>query len=684
MRRARAGSRSTRRATPSSSPFRPHQGRLLRRLRFTEALASGPIQVRVGLHTGTPLLTEEGYVGGDVHRAARIAAAGHGGQVLVSSVDGAARRDRAARPRRAPAQGPHCSRAHLSARRGRLPRAQEPVPHEPAGASDTLPRTRAGALRGRRAPRCRRRAPPHPDRAGWHGEDATRAAGGWPGLRRLPRRRVVDPARAAARPGARPRDRGADARLQERPRRAHRGQVDALPVRQLRAGGGGGARARGARERMSQPRCAGDEPRASPGRRRADLPRAPARRKRRRGALPDARPCGRSCLRPDRGGARALPAPRRAPPRARARRRPHGASSAPSSSSRGSPSASTCSRASATPIPASRPCERRSSGRTTSSPRTSSASSPASPSLLAAAPTRQPRRSPEPTRTPCSRSSTRASCASATPRPALATGCSRRSASTRPSGSRRRARRTSSASAMPTSSSRWRRRPSPSSREAPGRGWIAWRRTTTTFEPSSTGSNPPAEPRRLSSSPAPSTASGTCAAISRRVVTALSVCWLASRPGTRLEYGRSMALRSWLRARAIRRPPRREPKRPATSHTSSAMSGARPMRCTCSAWLLPSARTGLARSPSSRRASTYSVGSATTTTCSSRWTASRGCCVCWATANAALGSTRRRLPAPGPAETRRLSPCSSGSSQASRPRRDGPTRRSRCSGRRSS
>jgi predicted ATPase/class 3 adenylate cyclase len=52
---------------------------------FTEALSSGPISVRVGLHTGTPLLTEEGYVGGDVHRAARIAAAGHGGQVLVSS-----------------------------------------------------------------------------------------------------------------------------------------------------------------------------------------------------------------------------------------------------------------------------------------------------------------------------------------------------------------------------------------------------------------------------------------------------------------------------------------------------------------------------------------------------------------------------------------------------------------------
>jgi len=51
----------------------------------TNALASGPIKVRIGLHTGTPLLTDEGYVGPDVHRAARIAAAGHGGQILVSS-----------------------------------------------------------------------------------------------------------------------------------------------------------------------------------------------------------------------------------------------------------------------------------------------------------------------------------------------------------------------------------------------------------------------------------------------------------------------------------------------------------------------------------------------------------------------------------------------------------------------
>ena len=52
---------------------------------MVQGLAPGPIRVRVGLHTGAPLLTDEGYVGEDVHRAARIAAAGHGGQVLISS-----------------------------------------------------------------------------------------------------------------------------------------------------------------------------------------------------------------------------------------------------------------------------------------------------------------------------------------------------------------------------------------------------------------------------------------------------------------------------------------------------------------------------------------------------------------------------------------------------------------------
>ena len=42
------------------------------------------VRVRMGLHTGEPQISSSGYVGIDVHRAARIAAAGHGGQVLLS------------------------------------------------------------------------------------------------------------------------------------------------------------------------------------------------------------------------------------------------------------------------------------------------------------------------------------------------------------------------------------------------------------------------------------------------------------------------------------------------------------------------------------------------------------------------------------------------------------------------
>jgi predicted ATPase/class 3 adenylate cyclase len=56
------------------------------------SLASHPwpegvtVQVRMGLHTGEPEYSSESYVGLDVHRAARIMSAGHGGQVLLSQV----------------------------------------------------------------------------------------------------------------------------------------------------------------------------------------------------------------------------------------------------------------------------------------------------------------------------------------------------------------------------------------------------------------------------------------------------------------------------------------------------------------------------------------------------------------------------------------------------------------------
>jgi predicted ATPase/Tfp pilus assembly protein PilF len=49
------------------------------------ALDGGPIPVRMGLHTGLPEPTDEGYVGVDVHLGARVAGAGHGRQVLISA-----------------------------------------------------------------------------------------------------------------------------------------------------------------------------------------------------------------------------------------------------------------------------------------------------------------------------------------------------------------------------------------------------------------------------------------------------------------------------------------------------------------------------------------------------------------------------------------------------------------------
>lgn len=49
-----------------------------------DALETTPVRVRMGIHTGEPAVTDEGYVGVDVHRAARVMSAGHGGQVVIS------------------------------------------------------------------------------------------------------------------------------------------------------------------------------------------------------------------------------------------------------------------------------------------------------------------------------------------------------------------------------------------------------------------------------------------------------------------------------------------------------------------------------------------------------------------------------------------------------------------------
>jgi predicted ATPase len=51
----------------------------------TASLAEGPVRVRIGVHTGEALLDPPKYVGADVHKAARIMSAAHGGQVVLSA-----------------------------------------------------------------------------------------------------------------------------------------------------------------------------------------------------------------------------------------------------------------------------------------------------------------------------------------------------------------------------------------------------------------------------------------------------------------------------------------------------------------------------------------------------------------------------------------------------------------------
>ena len=66
-------------------PGVPHAQRTLATFDWPEG---EPVRVRMGVHTGHPARLEEGYVGMDLNRAARIAATAHGGQVVVSSATG--------------------------------------------------------------------------------------------------------------------------------------------------------------------------------------------------------------------------------------------------------------------------------------------------------------------------------------------------------------------------------------------------------------------------------------------------------------------------------------------------------------------------------------------------------------------------------------------------------------------
>src|SRR6266571_2082327 len=70
--------------------FRAPTGALEAAVHAQRALAEHPwpdgnsVRVRMGMHTGLAVLSGDDYIGLDIHLAARIAAAAHGGQVLVS------------------------------------------------------------------------------------------------------------------------------------------------------------------------------------------------------------------------------------------------------------------------------------------------------------------------------------------------------------------------------------------------------------------------------------------------------------------------------------------------------------------------------------------------------------------------------------------------------------------------
>ena len=262
-RRPRRRTWSRPRATASSprSPTRPTRWRAA--IDAQLALAgepwpeTGPLRVRMGVHTGAAELRDGDYHGPTLNRAARLMSVGHGGQILVSLVTSElvrgsgvdARGPRVApapRPGRARARLPGgASRAGVRVRRAAVPATptrRDPPCNLPAPLDRFVGRVhelRAG--RGAPRPRTRLLTLVRPRR---HRQDPAGGAGGERPPRRLRRPGVLRrPERVSRRRvgpvGHRPHDRGARA---ERPAAARCDQGadrvadDAPRPRQLRAG----------------------------------------------------------------------------------------------------------------------------------------------------------------------------------------------------------------------------------------------------------------------------------------------------------------------------------------------------------------------------------------------------------------------------------------------------------------
>ena len=295
---------------------------------IVEGLSSGPVQVRVGLHTGTPLLTDEGYVGADVHRAARIAASGHGGQVLVSATTAALGAAAALD------LGEHRFKDLAAAERvfqlgeGEFPpikslyRTNLPVPTTAMVGRRTSSRRSWSSCR-------ERSAAPDADRPGRYREDAARDPGGGRGGRGSPDgiwwvslAPLRDPTCSSPRSPRRCRSRSNPAASSLPAWSNAWTGTRAASARQRRAPS---ARSR-PRDRAASRRPAADdprhEPRASPASGRARLRGPHPRGRRRRGALHGSRPARSSHASPPRGR-RALLASGQPAAGTGARGRPH-------------------------------------------------------------------------------------------------------------------------------------------------------------------------------------------------------------------------------------------------------------------------------------------------------------------------------------------------------------------------
>ena len=112
-----------------------------------QGLDGGPIRIRVGVHTGEPSLDPPNYIGLDVHRAARIMSAAHGGQAVLSRATvGCSTLPSRCATWATPPQGPQRTRSRSTSSGRRAPRPvpapQDAVPRQPPRPRHPLPRPR--------------------------------------------------------------------------------------------------------------------------------------------------------------------------------------------------------------------------------------------------------------------------------------------------------------------------------------------------------------------------------------------------------------------------------------------------------------------------------------------------------------------------------------------------------------